>query len=124
MAHLPYVDGFVTPVRSDNRDAYLAVATISAEIFHDNGALSVVEAWEDDVADGKVTDFHRAVAIVPGEIVVFSWVTWPDKATREAGMAAMMADSRMKNPEMPFDGKRMIFGGFQAVLATGDNAPD
>lgn len=122
MTTLPYVDGYLIPVPIANREAYLASARTAAQIFRENGAIAVVETWGDDVPTGKVTDFHRAVAIEAGEAVVFSWVTWPSKAVRDAGMAAMMADERMKAAEMPFDGKRMIFGGFQAILDTGHEA--
>nr|WP_188761433.1 DUF1428 domain-containing protein [Polymorphobacter glacialis] len=116
---MPYVEGFLIPVPAGGRDAYLEAARIAAPIFRELGALSVVEAWGDDIADGKVTDFRRAVLAEPGEAVVFSWITWPDKPTRDAGKAAMMADERMKSAGMPFDGKRMIVGGFQAILDTG-----
>lgn len=118
---LPYVDGFLIPVPADGREAYLEAARIAAPIFRELGAISVVEAWGDDIPDGKVTDFRRAVLAEPGETVVFSWITWPDKATRDAGNKAMMEDERMHAAGMPFDGKRMIFGGFQAILDTGQD---
>ena len=91
-------------------------------MFIEMGALRVVECWGDDLPDGKTTDFRMAVKAEPDETVVFSWIEWPDKATRDAAMAKMMdpdnPDARMdptKNP-MPFDGKRMIFGGFMPVV--------
>lgn len=115
---LPYVDGFLIPVPAEGRDAYLEAARIAAPIFRELGAISVVEAWGDDITDGRVTDFRRAVLAEPGENVVFSWVTWPDKVTRDAGNKAMIADQRMSAAGMPFDGQRMIFGGFQAILDT------
>jgi uncharacterized protein YbaA (DUF1428 family) len=94
-------------------------------VFMEMGATHIVEAWEDDVKDGKVTDFRRAVQAKDDESIVFSWITWPDKATRDAAMAKMMSgelnDPRMdpaKNP-MPFDGMRMIFGGFSPVVDLG-----
>ncbi|WP_420393994.1 DUF1428 domain-containing protein [Acuticoccus sp.] len=115
---MTYVDGFVAAVPTANRERYIEHARVAAAVFRDNGALSVAECWGDDVPDGEVTSFPMAVRKAPDETVVFAWITWPDKATRDAGMAAMMADPRMqpdRNP-MPFDGKRMIFGGFEVVL--------
>ena len=113
-----YVDGFVAPVRNSNKEAYCQHARDTAAIFKEYGALSVVECWGDDVPEGKLTSFTLAVKREPDETVVFSWVTWPSKAVRDAGMAKVMADPRMQpdqNP-MPFDGKRVIFGGFQVIL--------
>ena len=97
-----------------NKEAYRAMAAKAAGMFKEYGATRVVEAWGDDVPDGKVTDFRRAVKAEDGENVVFSWVEWPDKATRDAGWAKVMADERMKpdHDNMPFDGKRMFWGGF------------
>lgn len=113
---MTYVDGFLAAVPDANKDAYIAHAQFAADIFKELGAERVVECWEDDVPDGKVTDFRRSVQRKDGESVVFSWITWPDKATRDAGWAKMMEDPRMKDMEMPFDGKRMIYGGFAPVL--------
>lgn len=111
-----YVDGFVAPVPAADRDAYRDHADKAAALFRDHGALRVVEAWSDDVPDGKVTDFRRAVQAKADEAVVFSWVEWPDKAARLAGWGAIEADARMTAPgDLPFDAKRMIYGGF-AVL--------
>jgi len=91
-----------------------------APLFKEHGATRVVECWGDDVPDGKVTDFKRAVKAEPGENVVFSWIVWPSKQVREAATKKIMQDPRMQPPaEMPFDGKRMIFGGFEIVLDTG-----
>ncbi|TPG12162.1 DUF1428 domain-containing protein [Sphingomonas oligophenolica] len=113
-----YVDGLVLPVlASSSQEAYLAFAEKAAPIFKDYGATRVVECWADDVPDGKVTDFRRAVLATEDETVVFSWIEWPDKATRDAGMKKVMEDLRMQPGDpMPLDGKRMIFGGFQAIL--------
>lgn len=112
-----YIDGFVLPVTPANKSAYIAMAQTAAGKFLENGALRSSENWGDDVPDGKVTDFKRAVKAEDGENVVFSWVEWPDKATRDAGWAKVMADPEMQPPaEMPFDGKRMFWGGFKPVV--------
>ena len=113
---MKYTDGFVVPVPVKNKAAYLAMAETAATIFKEHGALRVVECWADDVPHGKLTDFHMAVKAEDGEAVVFSWIEWPSKAARDAGMAKVMQDERMKPTEMPFYGKRMIFGGFQPIL--------
>ena len=112
-----YIDGFVIPVSPESRDAYRRMALTAFEIFRDHGVLRNVEAWSEDVPRGKVTDFYRAVHAQDGEDVVFAVLEWPDKAVRDAGMKAVMQDERMKRmpSQMPFDGKRMIYGGF-AVL--------
>ena len=114
-----YIDGFLAPVASGTtREAYAAFADKAALVFREHGATRVVEGWADDVPDGKVTDFRRSVHAIDGETVVFSWIEWPDKATRDAGMQKVREDPRMQptGEEMPLDGKRMIFGGFQVVL--------
>ncbi len=111
-----YVDGFVLAVPTAQRDAYRQLAQDAARVFRDAGALSVVEAWGDDVPEGKLTSFPMAVQRQPDETVVFSWITWPSRAARDAGHQQAMADPRMKMEDMPFDGKRMIFGGFEAIV--------
>ncbi|OYT91002.1 MAG: RNA signal recognition particle [Burkholderiales bacterium PBB3] len=112
-----YVDGFVAPVRTTNKEAYLQHARDTAVIFKEFGALSVVECWGDDVPEGKLTSFTMAVKREPDETVVFSWVTWPSKAVRDAGWEKVMADPRMQTGVAPpFDGKRLIYGGFQAIV--------
>jgi len=113
-----YVQGFVLPVPEGNKDAYRQMAEDFWPIVRDYGAVAQIEAWEDDVKDGKQTDFRRAVDAAEGEKIVFSWVLWPDKATCDAGSEKMMQDDRMKTiPDpMPFDGKRMIFGGFSPIV--------
>jgi uncharacterized protein YbaA (DUF1428 family) len=114
---MKYIDGYLVPVPTSGKQAYITVAMQAAAVFKDHGATRVVECWGDDVPDGKVTDFKRAVKAEGSETVVFSWVEWPDKATRDEGMKKVMADSRMQpGGEMPFDGKRMIFGGFAPLL--------
>lgn len=115
---MAYVQGFVLPVPADKKEAYRKAAADFSPIAKEFGAVRQVEAWGDDVPDGKLTDFRRAVQATPDETVVFSWIEWPDKPTRDAGMKKMLEDPRMdpaKNP-FPFDGKRMIFGGFAPVL--------
>jgi uncharacterized protein YbaA (DUF1428 family) len=112
---MTYVDGFLAPVHTD-RETYLAFAAKAAEVFKDHGASRIVETWSDDVPHGQVTDFYRAVDAREGEAVVFSWIEWPDKATRDAGMKKVMDDSRMQGDDMPFDGKRMVYGGFAAIF--------
>jgi uncharacterized protein YbaA (DUF1428 family) len=111
-----YIDGFVVAVAADKKDAYLEHARAALPIFKENGALRMVEGWGDDVPEGKLTDFRRAVKAEEGEVVLFSWVEWPSKEVRDAGMKKLMDDPRMENMEMPFDGKRMIYGGFQPIL--------
>lgn len=113
-----YVDGFVAAVPTANKEAYLQHAAAAAVVFKDHGAVSLVECWGDDVPHGKLTDFHRAVQAKEDETVVFSWVTWASKEARDAGWQKIMADPRMQpetNP-MPFDGKRLIYGGFQSLM--------
>jgi uncharacterized protein YbaA (DUF1428 family) len=114
---MSYVDGFVVPVPAGNKDAYKAAAEIARQVFKDHGATRVVECWGDDVPDGKVTDFKGAVKATGDEVVVFSWVEWPDRAARDAGQKKVMEDERMQDmSNMPFDGKRMIYGGFAVML--------
>ena len=115
---MTYVDGFVCAVPSANKEAYRNYAQQASVVFKEHGALSFVECWGDDVPEGKVNSMHTAVMRKPDETVVFSWITWPDKATRDAGMQKVFADPRLKpdvNP-MPFDGSRMIFGGFEMIV--------
>ncbi len=111
-----YVDGFVTPVPVNNKDAYLEHADKHAAILKEYGATRTVDAWGDDVPDGKVTDYKGAVQAQPGEKVIFSWIEWPSKQARDAGWDKAMEDPRMKDMQMPFDGKRMIYGGFAPIL--------
>jgi uncharacterized protein YbaA (DUF1428 family) len=116
-----YIDGFVMAVPTANKDKFTAHAEMADSVFIDLGATRVIECWGDDVPDGETTDFRKAVKAKDDEAVVFSWIEWPDKQTRDAAMAKIMSedfsDERMdqeKNP-MPFDGKRLIFGGFAPV---------
>ena len=116
-----YINGFIVPVQADKKAEYRDIAEKFWEIARDYGALEQVEAWEADVKDGKWTDFRRAVDLKEGEKVVFSWVIWKDKATADASHDTMMKDERMKQfgGEMPFDGKRMVFGGFEPLVVRG-----
>lgn len=113
-----YVDGYVLPVPTVNREAYREMAARMAAIFQEHGALRVVEAWGDDVTDGKVTDYNRATHKQPDESVVYAWIEWPDKAARDAAWGKIMADESNHEKEPPFDGKRMMWGGFQPILDT------
>ena len=113
-----YVDGFILPVPVGNREAYREMAQKASAIFLEHGAVRVVEAWGDDVPEGKVTDYRRSVKQADGENIVYSWIEWPDKATRVAGWEKVMADERMKpdHDNMPFDGQRMFWGGFEVIV--------
>ncbi|MDP1967387.1 MAG: DUF1428 domain-containing protein [Reyranella sp.] len=113
-----YVDGFVAAVPAGNKDAYLKMATKAAGMFKEVGAIRVVETWGENVPDGKVTDYKGAVKATADEKIVYSWIEWPSKAVRDEGWKKMMADERMKDNAMPFDGKRMIYGGFAPILDT------
>jgi uncharacterized protein YbaA (DUF1428 family) len=113
-----YIDGFVLPVPEENKDAYLQLAARASAVFREHGALRVVEAWGDDVFEGKVTDYRKAAHAKEGENVVYSFIEWPSKEVRVEGWNKVMADERM-NPEketMPFDGMRMVWGGFSPIL--------
>ncbi|AHE56762.1 hypothetical protein NX02_25785 [Sphingomonas sanxanigenens DSM 19645 = NX02] len=112
-----YADGYLVPVPEGKKEAYRAMAAKAAGLFREYGATRVVEAWGDDVPDGKITDYKCAVKAEDGESVVYSWVEWPSKAVRDDGMKKVMEDPRMKpDGEMPFDGRRMIYGGFAPIL--------
>jgi uncharacterized protein YbaA (DUF1428 family) len=114
-----YTDGFVVPVPEGNVDAYREMAAKMAKVFRQHGANRVVEALSDDVGHGKVTDFYRAVKAEDGEKVVFSFIEWPDKDTRDKAWAAIMSDESLKpEGEMPFNGQRMFWGGFDPILDT------
>jgi len=113
---MPYIDGFVAAVPADMKDAYREIAAEAAALFKQWGATRVVENWGDDVPQGKQTDFYRAVAAREGEVIVFSWVEYPDRATRDAAQQKMMDDSKMGAMQMPFDMNRMIYGGFETLL--------
>jgi uncharacterized protein YbaA (DUF1428 family) len=119
---MSYIDGFVIPVPAGNREAYREVAAMAAPIFREYGAIRVVECWGDNLPDGKVTDFKKSVKAEAGENVVFSWIVWPSKAVRDEATKKIMSDPRLAEAEMPFDGKRLIYGGFEILLDTGGEA--
>lgn len=114
---MAYVEGFVAAVPAANKELYRAHAAAASKLFKEYGATRVVECWGDDVPEGKVTDFRGAVKAEEGEVVVFSWFEYPSKSVRDAAIAKMMNDPRMDDfSELPFDGKRMIIGGFETIL--------
>jgi uncharacterized protein YbaA (DUF1428 family) len=115
---MAYVDGFVAAVPTARKQDFLRHARIAAEVFKDNGALQIVECWGDDVAAGTLTSFPRAVQKKDDETVVFSWITWASREIRNEAMQKAMSDPRLssKTNPMPFDGTRMIYGGFEIVF--------
>jgi uncharacterized protein YbaA (DUF1428 family) len=115
-----YFQGYVAPAPKENRSAFADLCAMMREVAIDSGALRAVDAWADDIADGEVTDFKRAVKAEDGEAIAFGFVEWASKEAFEAGKAAMQADDRMPKPgtEMPFDGLRLIYGGFSVLLDT------
>lgn len=119
---MSYIDGFVIAVPTAKKQEFIEHAKLADGVFMDLGAIRVVECWADEVPTGKVTDFSKSVQAKADETVVFSWIEWPDKETRDAAMSKMMSDDfsdeRMdpkRNP-MPFDGKRLIYGGFTPII--------
>ncbi|MGE0828495.1 MAG: DUF1428 domain-containing protein [Hyphomonadaceae bacterium] len=113
---MSYIDGMVAAVPTANKEAFLAHAKATDALFKEVGATRIVENWGSDVPKGQVTDFWRAVQAKDDETVVLSWIVWPDKATRDAGWEKLMKDERMAAMQMPFDGRRMIYGGFDMIL--------
>ena len=116
---MPYIDGFLIAVPKANKDKFIAHANLGDSVFIERGATRILECWQDDVPEGKQTDFFRAVQCKDDEAVVFSWIEWPDKETRDAGSAKVMADERMKpedGQDMPFSGARLIYGGFSVLV--------
>ena len=112
---MPYVDGFVAAVPNENRESFRAHAVAMTAVFKDHGALQVVDCWGDDVPPGKLTSFPLAVQCAANETVALGWIVWPSKEVRDAAWEKAMADPRMEGGHMPFDGKRMIFGGFEVL---------
>ena len=118
---MSYIQGFLIPVPQSNKQTYRELALKSWSIFQEYGALRIVENWGDNVPDGKVTDFKRAVKAKEDEAVVFSWIEWPDKATCDAAATKMQTDDRWKElGDMPFDGMRMIWAGFEPLFDSGE----
>ena len=117
---MSYVQGFVIPVPTANKEAYLELSRRVWPVFKEYGATRTVETWADDIRDGTLTDFKMAVKATLEETVVLSWIVWPDKATYEAAEAKMQSDERMQPIGMPFDGKRMIYGGFAPIFDSDD----
>ena len=115
---MSYIDGFVVAVPAVNKDIYIQHAKQAAAVFKEHGALKLVECWGDDVPEGELTSFPMAVKCKQDETVVFSWIIWPSREARIKGMELALADPRLDpdiNP-MPFDGERMIFGGFEMIV--------
>ena len=119
---MPYVDGFIVAVPKKNLDAYRSLAKKAGKVWREHGALEYCEWVAEDVKVGKRTSFPRSVKLKPGETVVFSWITYKSRAHRDRVNAKVMKDPRlaeMMNPKaLPFDGKRMIFGGFKFLVGT------
>ncbi|WP_255453620.1 DUF1428 domain-containing protein [Novosphingobium sp. Gsoil 351] len=116
-----YVQGFILPVPEGRREDYRKMAAEAWPMFEGYGATSVLEAWGVDVPEGKQTDFYRAVKAQPGEKIVFSWMTWPSREVCDAAAEKMQSDPEMKMPDdMPFDGNRMVYGGFEPVVVMGE----
>ncbi len=121
---MTYVEGFVLAVPAANKERFTESAAEAASLFKEFGATRLVEGWGDDVPDGKVTDFKGAVKAEEGEVVCFSWLEYPDRATRDAANEKIRSDPRMQAADMPFDGQRMIFGGFASILDEGTQSQD
>lgn len=117
---MAYIEAFIAPVATNRRADYIAKATAMAAVFRDHGAISVTECWGRNVPDGELTSFPLSVKLETNETVVFGWIRWPSKEARDQGFDAAMQDPRMQMhfEDMPIDGKRMIFGGFDVVLDT------
>lgn len=115
---MTYVDGFIVPVPKKKVAAYKKIATLAGKIWMEHGALSYVEAVADDVKPGKWTSFPQSVKLKKGEVVIFAYITYKSRKSRDAVMKKVMSDKRLKMDmsAMPFDGKRMIFGGFKSIV--------
>ena len=115
---MSYVDGYLVPVPVDKKQEYIEQALLMADVFKEYGAIEIYENWADDVPEGEVTSFPKAVQLKENEVVVFSWAVWPSKEVRDEGWKKVMEDPRMdpKENPMPFDGKRLIYGGFATVV--------
>ena len=118
---MSYVQGFLVPVPKSSKQAYRNLAAKSWPIFQDYGATRIMENWSDSIPDGKVTDFKRAVKAKEDEAIVFSWIEWPDQATCDAAAEKMQTDERWKEMgDMPFDGMRMVWAGFDPIFDSGE----
>lgn len=116
---MSYIQGFVVPVPKAKKEAYIKLAKLSAPIFQEYGAVRIVENWSETTPDGKVTDYKKAIQAEADEAVVFSWIEWPDKATCDAAAEKMESDPRWADMgDMPFDGKRLIYAGFETIFST------
>lgn len=115
-----YVQGYVAPVPRANREAFAKMCATMRAVAIDSGALNAVDSWAEHIEDGKVTDFKRAVKAKDGEAIAFGFVEWPSKQAYDEGSVAMRADDRMPSPgsDMPLDGMRLIYGGFEILLNT------
>lgn len=113
---MPYIEGFVAAVPTANKDEYARHIEEAAAFFKKLGATRYVECWGDDVPKGAVTDFYKATQAKDDETPVFSWIEYPDKATRDEANRKMSEDADMANMQMPFDGQRMFWGGFEVML--------
>lgn len=115
---MPYVDGFILAVPADKVDEYKQMAKTAGDVWMEHGATSYVECLADDVPYGELTSFPRAVQQEEGEITVFSWITYPSREARDETVKKVMEDPRLKmeSSAAPFDGKRMIYGGFQSFM--------
>ncbi|HWQ87436.1 DUF1428 domain-containing protein [Brevundimonas sp.] len=113
---MSYITGFLVPVKVADKDRYIASARKSWPLFQKYGALEQVEAWGEDVPDGEVTSFPLAVKKEADEVVVFSWLRWPDRAAADKCWEQMQSDPDFSNMDMPFDGKRMMWGGFAPIF--------
>jgi uncharacterized protein YbaA (DUF1428 family) len=114
---MPYIEGFVAAVPTANKDVYLKHAKESVALFKKLGATRVVECWGDDVPKGALTDFYKATLAKDGETPIFSWIEYPSKAARDEANERMRTDSSMAGMELPFDGKRMFWGGFEQLFS-------
>jgi uncharacterized protein YbaA (DUF1428 family) len=117
---MPYVDGFIIAVHKDKLDDYKRMAEMGRDFWMENGALSYVECIGDDVPYGELTSFPRAVQAAEDEVIIFSWITYRSREDRDAISKKVMDDPRWKEFEqnMPFDGKRMIWGGFKMIVGS------
>lgn len=113
---MSYITGFLIPVKTADKDRYLESARKSWPVFQKYGCLEQVETWGEDIPEGKLTSFPRAVQQQAGEAVVFSWLRWPDRATADACFAKMESEPDFADMDMPFDGERMIWAGFDPIF--------